>query len=257
VACRAGSFGETVDGTAVCSLCEQGRSSGMVGAISNDACAVCPVGKFSRPGWQDCQPSGCRDPWAENYDPDATIDEGGCLYLCESLWQHIGGGSSDGGGCVIFESDTWRRYAPNGTRLPGGAIFGVDPILEQDTQLIGDTWVIQGHSLPGSTDDDPSYVEYAADKSETSVRVDATVKFRYVAFHGHTEGHTEGFVLTLAQNLGSTTIEHVIIENNTMTNAGVSIYFGAFSVSHLTCRDNLAVSMHSHLCCWIARNSAW
>jgi hypothetical protein len=246
VACRAGSFGETVDGTAVCSLCEQGRSSGTVGAISYDVCAVCPIGRFSRPGWQDCQPSGCRDPWAENYDPDATIDEGGCLYLCESLWQHIGGGSSDGGGCVIFETDTWRRYAPNGTRLPGGPIFGVDAesMLEQDTQLIGETWVIQGHSLPGSTDDDPSYVEYAADKSETSMDVDAAVTFRYVAFHGHSTG--VGHSLTggvVIQNLGFTTMEHVIAENNTVV-AGL-VYFGAFSVSYLTCRDSTGVRKHA------------
>ena len=256
-ACRGGSFGEIVDGTAVCSLCEQGRSSGTVGAISNDFCTVCPTGRFSRPGWEDCQPSGCRDPWAENYDPGATIDEGGCLYLCDSLWQRIGGGSSDdgGGGCVIFESDTWQRYAPNGTRLPGGPIFGVDAesLLEQDTQLIGETWIIQGRSLPGGTDDDPSYVEYAADKSETVVEVDAAVMFRYVAFNGHTEGELHGS--TCGHTSGFTAMEHVLVENNTMMGARPLGWFGAFSISFLTCRDNNAVSMHYHVHFSVALNS--
>jgi hypothetical protein len=160
-----------------------------------------------------------------------------------------------GGGCVIFESDTWRRYAPNGTRLPGGPIFGVDAesLLEQDTQLIGETWIIQGRSLPGSTDDDPSYVEYAADKSESSVEVDATVTLRYVAFHGHTEGELYGG--TFGAAVGFTAMEHVLVENNTLMGHRTLTFIGAFSASYLTCRDNNAVSMHSHVHFSVALNS--
>jgi hypothetical protein len=255
VACSAGSFGEIIDSTAVCSLCVQGRSSRTVAADSDEACAVCPTGTSSKPGWQECLPSGCLDTWAENYVADANLDEGGCQYLCENLWQNIGGGSSEGG-CLIFENDAWQRYAPNGTKLPGGPIFGVDAesMLEQESQLIGETWVIQGRSLPGSTDDDPDYVEYAADKSETAVDVNATLILRYVSFLGHTEGALNGATFGSS---GSVTMDHLLVESNVMMGARPLGFIGAFRISHLTCRDNLAVSMHLHLHSSVNLNGTW
>ncbi len=148
VVCPAGTFGFSSDGVSLCTPCPVGSSSTVVGASSAATCTACPSGESSGLGSTRCQPSGCTDTWASNYDPVAVVDEGACTYSCSSMFGLSSGGS---GVCVIFEADSWVRYASNGTndnQIAGGLI---------DNIPAGEEWIIQGRLKPGTTSAQPEY----------------------------------------------------------------------------------------------------
>jgi hypothetical protein len=72
-ACPAGAFGFGADGVSLCAPCPLGSSSTAVGADSPTTCTPCRGGQSSGLGSTSCQPSGCTDPWASNYNPAAVV----------------------------------------------------------------------------------------------------------------------------------------------------------------------------------------
>lgn len=146
--CSAGTFGSIIDNVSLCTPCAVGRSSSVIGSDSAASCSPCPSGESSVLGSTSCLPSGCTDAWASNYDPTAVVQEGACEYSCTQMITRSGGAS---GTCVIFEADSWVRYATNGTNdteIPGGAI---------DDIPTSEVWIVQGRMKPGTTATQPEY----------------------------------------------------------------------------------------------------
>lgn len=224
--CPAGSFGApssaTSDGytTMVCSACEPGRFSTVVGAESSDACALCSVGRFSGAGWQTCERSGCMDRWADNHEPDATVDDGSCSYSCQFLWNRTRGGTT-AGGCVIFEDGGWRQMAPNGTRIGSGVLA----VLPEGH------WVVQGRAVAGGTATAPEYELYDSGARLINQN-NRDVHLRCLSIT------VEGENIWLKSRARST-MEHVIILDNVATQTPVALGTALHhSFSYLTCVSN-------------------
>eukprot|EP01048_Picozoa_sp_COSAG05_P000358 COSAG05_NODE_9_length_39734_cov_180.598067_22_plen_657_part_00 len=142
--CVAGQYGGIdVNARAMCWPCKAGRASTQLGATSNSSCARCAAGRFSALASATCQPSGCTDHWADNFNPFAVIDEGMCVYTCSTVRTRAGSGIGDPGGCVLHDPTVgWRRFTHNNTVLTGGSLSTI-PSHE--------SWVVQGRPRDGST----------------------------------------------------------------------------------------------------------
>eukprot|EP01051_Picozoa_sp_SAG22_P008819 SAG22_NODE_695_length_7843_cov_2.924587_3_plen_1363_part_00 len=233
--CEVGSYGRalsTADNpTMICSKCEPGRYSALVGAGSIESCQSCPTGKFSGHGWQRCERSGCMDKWAGNYAPDATVDDGSCVYECSQLWNKTSGGTSPGG-CLIFQNGEWQRLAPNGTVL-GTGVFVDFPEGH---------WVVQGRALAGGTAESPQYERYDTGSAKIAASTTTTeVHWRCISIT--VEGSISGNVIDLEPT------ERVTMENVVLTDTGDfdGVVFmmcpkapNGNEISYLTCENNRA-----------------
>jgi hypothetical protein len=159
--CQAGYYGDTgisasraaASTVTLCAMCPPGRFSTEVGATSIATCQPCPDSQFSGHGASSCQPSGCTDNWATNYNADAIVDNGECVYTCNRLREQRGITTMKGG-CLIHMGNNigWQRFLFNGTAVAGG-IINILPLDEH--------WILHGRNLPGSTQTAPLYIEYA------------------------------------------------------------------------------------------------
>jgi predicted outer membrane repeat protein len=247
--CLAGAFGKVVNGTAVCSLCAPGTFSTTVGANDESACAACPLGRFSGTGWYHCQPSGCLDEWASNYDSEALVDSGECTYSCPNLWEKVSHGASHGG-CLIFQGGTWERRAPNGSAIVGP--IPDDSIADDQAmfrEVVGETWIVQGHHLAGATREAPVYVELASNGAELYVAApvssdESRLTLRYVALQDHVEHHGHMYQTVVSKGDGAhLALDHVAIQRNIMTSGGITTGLGGgFTWESMACTDNVAVN---------------
>eukprot|EP01048_Picozoa_sp_COSAG05_P002282 COSAG05_NODE_90_length_20140_cov_25.117060_1_plen_1190_part_00 len=153
VQCAAGTYGNMASAHAVCEPCVPGRYSTLVGGIASESCLGCAPGRFSVAGSTVCEPSGCTDAWADNYNPLAVVDEGLCVYTCSVLRAHAGYDADEPGGCIMHNlAFGWQKHAHNGTVVGEGAGSVVDTPGEPSGVFpAGSAWVTQGRPLAGST----------------------------------------------------------------------------------------------------------
>ena len=240
VLCPVGSFGEISDGIAICSPCLPGSSSDSLGVDGADACIACLAGKFSGLGWQHCEPAGCLDQWADNYDALAVVDSGECSYSCPNLWDKISGGTSPGG-CLIFAEEVWQRRAANGSTIDGPVPPGsiADDQSTTAREVIAETWIVQGRHLAGATADSPDYVEFAANGGAIIAKATDDDSSRLVLRYVSVREHSATDWLATNEDRARMDLDHAAVERNDMT-GGVEVLGpkGGFSFSYLTCSDN-------------------
>jgi hypothetical protein len=198
VRCKAGSYGIiNTESVPQCVMCAAGQVADTIGATSSAICSPCRSGTFSAPGSTTCYLSGCTDPWADNYDPSAIVDEGECVYTCAKLLARTG--AVNNGGCMIHNNGTWSEHNPYGPMLSVtrkqsvydefSQLWKVDPnisfsvVTDEVWNNIymfddGEDWVIQGHPQPGSTMKFPLYVG----NPHRVTLIEANVTLRYVFF---------------------------------------------------------------------------
>ena len=244
--CVPGQYGSVASEIAVCQPCEAGRASTAVGATSGASCSACSPGKFSVSGSVGCKPSGCTDEWGENYKASAQVDEGACVYTCSRLRERTGADANTPGGCCIYEVGLgWRRYAFNNAPLPGGAIAEVP---------YGESWVIQGRPLAGSTREAPLHSAYVAKTLEFKAVAGAPegslTTVRYTA-HSHNQAGAGGdgaALMSLASGavLQPVRLAHVVVADNIQTSQPALLIdtpdFHASDVVFIRNRNSGAVS---------------
>ena len=156
--CGTGKYGpvEAEGDTLQCASCEAGRRASEPGSDSESDCIQCGHGLFSSSGSSVCEPSGCTDTAASNYNASAIVDEGNCRYLCAEL--RMGAGIvNPSGGCIIdgFESG-WQRFDANGVETgEQGEAAKIDEVL------LDESWLIQGRPLPGASLRQPLCSDYS------------------------------------------------------------------------------------------------
>jgi predicted outer membrane repeat protein len=164
------------------------------------------------------------DSWADNHEPDATVDDGSCSYNCPLLWNRTRGGTAVGG-CVIFEDDGWQRLAPNGTRIGSGVL----------AEFPEGHWVVQGRAVAGGTAATPDYERYDVGRAQVHIRDTTTAHFRCLSIRDHRDF---SFLHKCGDTRKQGTIENVLLLNNIATVGTLTI--SCYDTSYLTCANNQA-----------------
>ena len=203
--CAAGQYGPVADAdnTLVCRSCLAGQNSPEAGGQSVSDCVQCAEGQYSASGAAECNRSGCTDIAARNHDLVAVIDNGSCEYTCAELRMRAGY-TNPNGGCIIDVGGDqgWTRFAANGT------VIGTDKITDVP---LGESWVVQGKPLPGSSSSQPLCSDYGR-------RLDITgnVTARYITIQNLEEEFPLGGALRVRDG-GYLRIEHANLLNNDNT----------------------------------------
>ena len=232
--CVAGQFGPIEDGESglICARCDPGKSLATAGASSELACVQCQPGMFSASGAAACERSGCTDEAADGFDTEAIVDDGSCTYTCAHLRMRSSVTQSEGG-CVIFDTDQgWHRYASNGSALTNG------PQMIYDIPA-GESWVIQGRPLAGSSFAQPAYTEYNGRLNCDN----ANMTVRYVTMtnqHGATGGLKAG---AWSGGLNSwTEMSHALLADNDASYGGACTCDDKCTWDRVTISDNTGLA---------------
>eukprot|EP01047_Picozoa_sp_COSAG01_P088752 COSAG01_NODE_21038_length_921_cov_1.188564_1_plen_184_part_01 len=78
--------------------------------------------------------SGCTDSAADNFEPGAVVDDGGCAYSCEALVARLG--APNGSHCSIYDlaAGTWTGRPSNGAVVQGRPAAGWRPGSANDSR---------------------------------------------------------------------------------------------------------------------------
>ena len=185
--------------------------------------------------------AGCTDAGAENFEPSAAVDSGGCAYNCASLRARLSAPTA--ARCLIYDaaSGTWP---PKGPSLAGGS--GLRRHIGT-----GEAWVIQGLPPKGWRRDQPQHEARPSalpplepldlQGSVPSRGGPAWVNLRYINFTSGVPGSSnQGGAINAHKS--TVVVDHCLFLGNTVPADGGAIYASTskFTISRSWFEGNTA-----------------